>query len=49
MRDPNPEIRARIKETHAELDRFERQAATILAVTLTLALASYSILLEMLL
>jgi hypothetical protein len=49
MRDPNPELRTRIRETHAELDRFEKQAAIVLAVTLTLSLVSYSIFLQVLL
>jgi hypothetical protein len=48
MSEPNPELRARIKDTQAEIDRFERQAAAIMAFTLALSVAGYSILLQVL-
>jgi hypothetical protein len=48
MRDPNPDLRARINETQAEIDRFEGQAAAIMALTLALSVAAYSILLQVL-
>ncbi|PVE25971.1 hypothetical protein DC522_01660 [Microvirga sp. KLBC 81] len=49
MSDPNPERRARVKDAHAALDRFERQAAAILALVLTLTGVSYAILMQVLL
>lgn len=48
MRDPNPDLRARINDTQAEIERFEGQAATIMAVTLALSVTAYWILLQVL-
>jgi hypothetical protein len=49
MRIPVPERRVGIKDSQAELDRFENQAAAILAFVLTLAGVIYAILMEVLL
>jgi len=39
MRDPNSDVYARIQGTEADLDRFERQAATVLGCALALSIA----------
>lgn len=49
MSVPNPEPLIQIKDSQAELDRFERQAAAILALVLTFSGVSYAILMQMLL
>lgn len=49
MRVPASERCVGIKNNHAELDRFENQAATILALVLTLAGVIYAILMQVLL
>jgi hypothetical protein len=43
MSDLDPDLRAWIKDTEIELDRFEKQAVMILVSTLTLAVMTYSI------
>ncbi|MGF9763349.1 hypothetical protein AAII07_50280 [Microvirga sp. 0TCS3.31] len=48
MSDPKVELHTRIKHVDAELDRFEEQAAVILAFIVLLSLAGYSILLQVL-
>jgi hypothetical protein len=48
MSDLNPDLRARIKDTEIELDRFEKQAVMILVSTLALAVMTYSILMQVL-
>jgi len=48
MGDPDAGVRARIKDTESELDRFEKQAAMILASTLMFAVMTYSILVQVL-
>src|SRR5687768_10712326 len=47
MSDPKAELHIRINHVDAELDRFEEQAAVILAVIVLLSLAGYLILLQM--
>ena len=47
MSDPKAELHIRINHVDAELDRFEQQAAVILAVIVLLSLAGYLILLQM--
>jgi len=42
MRDPDLERRVRIEYSQAELDRFEHQAASILAFALALSGVSYA-------
>lgn len=49
MSGPDPEHLIRIKDSQAELDRFEHQAAAILALVLTLSGVSYAILMQVLL
>jgi hypothetical protein len=46
MSVPDPERRLRINDGQAELDRFENQAAVILALSLTLSGVSYAILMQ---
>jgi hypothetical protein len=46
MREPNSDVYARIKATEADLARFERQSATILAFSLALCAAIYGIVLQ---
>jgi hypothetical protein len=48
MSDPKAGLRTRIKHVDTELDRFEQQAAVILAAIVLLSLAGYSILLQVL-
>jgi hypothetical protein len=43
MSDLNPDLRARIKDTEIEVDRFEKQAVMILVSTLALAVMTYAI------
>jgi hypothetical protein len=49
MDGPESEHRGRIQDTHAQLDRFETQAAAISAVVLMLSIVTYTILLQVLL
>ena len=49
MSVPDAERHARIKGSQAELDRFENQAAAILALVLTLTGVIYAVLMQMLL
>jgi hypothetical protein len=42
MRVPDLERRVRIEDSQAELDRFEHQAASILAIALALSGVSYA-------
>lgn len=42
MRDPDLERRVRIEDSQVELDRFENQAASILAFALGLSGVSYA-------
>jgi hypothetical protein len=46
MNVPDSDLRARIKRSHAQLERFEKQAAIVLACIVTLSVAGYSILLQ---
>ena len=46
MSVPDPERRVRINDSQVELDRIENQAATILALALTLSGVSYAILMQ---
>lgn len=48
MSDPTSNLRTRIKAADLELARFERQASTLLAVTLTLAIMTLSALTQLL-
>jgi len=48
MSDLDAGLRARIKDTEIELERFEKQAVMILASTLMLAVMTYSILVQVL-
>jgi hypothetical protein len=48
MSVPDAERRVRIKDSQAELNRFENQAAAILALVLTLPGVSYAILVQVL-
>jgi hypothetical protein len=49
MRVLGPERHVGIKDSQVELDRFENQAATILALVLTLTGVIYAIILQILL
>jgi hypothetical protein len=49
MRGPDAEGRVQIKDSQVELDRFENQAAVILALILALTGVSYAILMQVLL
>jgi hypothetical protein len=49
MSAPDLERHVRIKDNQVELDRFENQAAAILALALTLTAMSYAILMQVLL
>ncbi len=49
MRVPDAERRAQINDNQVELDRFEDQAAVILALVLALTGVSYTILMQVLL
>jgi hypothetical protein len=46
MRDLNSDVYARIKDTEADLNRFEKQAAAVLGCALALSIAIYGILLQ---
>jgi hypothetical protein len=49
MSAPDAERHTRIKDSQVELERFENQAATILALVLTLTGVTYAILMQVLL
>jgi hypothetical protein len=49
MSDPVSELRVQTKDIRAEIDRFEGQAAIVLALGLTLSVLSYVILMQALL
>jgi hypothetical protein len=49
MRVPDAERRVQIKDSQLDLNRFENQAAVILALVLTLAGVIYAILMQVLL